>query len=63
MVVARAAAVQLCLKREQQWFTPSWLTAQQHQLEAMAGARNPAVMYGSVMFIRSSMPDSGDAQQ
>uniref|UniRef100_A0A0D9Y4H8 Protein EARLY HEADING DATE 2 n=1 Tax=Oryza glumipatula TaxID=40148 RepID=A0A0D9Y4H8_9ORYZ len=64
---------ELCLKREQQQqqqqFAPSWLTAQQQQqqLEAMAGAGNPAAMYGSARldqeFIGSSTPESGGAQQ
>uniref|UniRef100_A0A0E0BYK0 Protein EARLY HEADING DATE 2 n=2 Tax=Oryza meridionalis TaxID=40149 RepID=A0A0E0BYK0_9ORYZ len=61
---------ELCLKREQQQFAPSWLTAQQQQhhqqLEAMAGAGNPAAMYGSARldqeFIGSSTPESGGAQ-
>uniref|UniRef100_A0A0E0JF58 Protein EARLY HEADING DATE 2 n=1 Tax=Oryza punctata TaxID=4537 RepID=A0A0E0JF58_ORYPU len=60
---------ELCLKREQQQFAPSWLTAQQQhhqQLEVMASAGNPSAMYGSARleqeFIGSSTPESGGAQ-
>ncbi|XP_006643871.1 protein indeterminate-domain 11-like [Oryza brachyantha] len=58
---------ELCLKREQQQqFAPSWLTAQQQQLETMGSAVSPAAMYGSARldqeFIGSSTPESGAAQ-
>ncbi|KAL5226465.1 hypothetical protein ABZP36_014730 [Zizania latifolia] len=53
---------ELCLKREQQQFAPSWLTAQQQQQLEMGGAGSPVAMYGSARldqdFIGSSTPES-----
>ncbi|XP_062212812.1 protein indeterminate-domain 7-like [Phragmites australis] len=52
---------EMCLKREQQQFAPSWLTAQQQQQLEMAGAGNASV-FGSARldqeYIGSSTPES-----